>query len=122
MEITLPVPEAISRLQRRLLSEFASTVEEWSWFVSTLAQWEDDHLLDNPTPELLADHETTVRRLLAFGRMLAAAAETPNFSDRQTAESVAATLLVLEHKLRMWHGPQIDREESRRILAEVYSA
>lgn len=120
MEITLPVPEAISRLQRRLLSELASTVEEWSWFVSTLAQWEDDHLLDNPAPELLADHETTVRRLLAFGRMLAAAAETPNFSDRQTAESVAATLLVLEDKLRMWHGPQIDREESRRILAEVY--
>lgn len=120
MEITLPVPEAISRLQRRLLSELASTVEEWSWFVSTLAQWEDDHLLDNPAPELLADHETTVRRLLAFGRMLAAAAETPNFCDRQTAESVAATLLVLEDKLRMWHGPQIDREESRRILAEVY--
>ena len=120
MEISLPVPEVISRLQRRLHSELANAVEEWSWCVSTLAQWEDDHLLDHPTPQLLADHQTTVRRLLAFGRSLSLATEDPAFTDHRTAESVAATLLVLEDKLRLWHGPRMDRRESDRILAEVF--
>lgn len=120
MEITLSLPEVISRLQRRLHSELANAVEDWSRCVSTLAQWEDDHLLDNPTPELLADHQATVQRLLAFGRTLSLAAEDPDFTDHRTAESVAATLLVLEDKLRLWHGPRMDREESDRILAAVY--
>ena len=120
MELSLPVPELISRLQRRLHAELANAIEEWSWFVSTLAQWEDDHLLDNPTPDLLADHQATVRRLLAFGRSLSLATENPDFTDHRTSESVAATLLVLEDKLRLWHGPRMERGESDRILADVY--
>jgi len=120
MEITLPVPEAMSRLQRRLHAELANTVEEWSGFVSALTRWEDDHLLDNPPPELLADHQKTVRRLLAFGRSLSLVTEGPDFTDRRTAESVAATQLVLEDKLRLWHAPRMDRAQSDRILAGVF--
>ena len=120
MEIALPVPEAIGRLQRRLQAELASAAEEWSTFVSTLAQWEDDHLLDYPTPELLADHQKTVQGLLAFGRSLSLATEDPDFTDRRTAESVAATQLVLEDKLRLWHTPRMDRAVSDRILADVF--
>ena len=37
MEIALPVPDAIGRLQKRLHAELANAVEEWSGFVSTLA-------------------------------------------------------------------------------------
>lgn len=121
MEIALPVPDAIGRLQKRLHAELANAVEEWSGFVSTLAQWEDDHLLDHPTPQLLADHLQTVHRLLAFGRSLALATEDPDFTDRRTAESVAATQLVLEDKLRIWHAPRMGRAESDRILAKVFS-
>ena len=120
MEIALPVPDAIGRLQKRLHAELANAAEEWSGFVSTLALWEDDHLLDHPTPELLADHRQTVHRLLAFGRSLSLVTEDPDFIDRRTAESVAATRLVLEDKLRLWHAPRMDRAEADRILAKVF--
>jgi hypothetical protein len=120
MEITLPMPEAIGRLKRRLHAELGIAAEEWSACVSKLTHWEDRHLLDNPAPELLADHFKTVQRLIAFGRSLSLAMEDPDFQDRQTAESVAATQLVLEDKLRMWHGRRINRSESDRILAVAF--
>ena len=64
MEIAIPVPDVIDRLQSRLRSQFASAVQEWSESVSALARWEDDHLLDHPTPASLADHKAAVERLL----------------------------------------------------------
>ena len=89
--------------------------------LSLRLQWEDDHLLDHPTPQLLADHLQTVHRLIDFGRSLALATEDPDFTDRRTTESVAATQLVLEDKLRIWHAPRMDRAESDRILAKVFA-
>jgi hypothetical protein len=120
MEIALPVPDAIGRLQNRLHAELARAIEEWSGFVSTLTQWEDHHLLDDPTPALLADHKATVERLLAFGRFISLVTASPEFTDRRTAEMVDATQLVLKDKLRMWHGLRMSRTESDRILAEVF--
>src|SRR5271157_4398153 len=106
MDIAIPMGDIIGRLQKRWLASFAEAAEEWSAFVSTLSQREDENLLDNPTPELLADHKATLQRLLAFGSTLAT--ENREFPDRHTAEMVAATQLVLQDKLRMWHSPRMD--------------
>lgn len=121
IEIAIPVGDIIGRLQNRWLARLAETAEEWSAFVSILSRWEDNNLLDNPTPELLADHKATVERLLAFGSSLSLATENRRFPDRRVAEMVAATQVVLQDKLRMWHSPRMSRTESDRLLAACFS-
>jgi hypothetical protein len=116
MEIAIPMPDLIGRLQKRLLANTAELVEEWSSLVSTLSKWEDDYLLDNPTLEALAAHKQSVERCLFFGRLLACSTEKPDFPDRRIAEMVAATQVTLQDKLRMWHGSRMSKEESDRIL------
>jgi hypothetical protein len=121
MEIAIPMSDAVSRLQKRWLTSFADAAEEWSAYVSTLSRWEDDNLLDSPRPELLADHKATIERFLAFGRFLSLATENQSFPDRRIAEMVAATLVVLQDKLRMWHSPRMSKNESDRILTACFA-
>lgn len=120
MEIAIPAPDLVGNLERRLLAEFALAAEEWSRCIPALSKWEDEHLLDNPTPELLDEHKTTLQRLLAFGRFISLATDQPTFPDRSTAEMVAATLSVLKDKLGMWHGPGISRKEADRIVSACF--
>jgi len=120
MDIAIPMGDIIGRLQKRWLANFAETVEEWSASVSTLSRWEDDNLLDNPSPELLADHKATIERLLAFGGSLSPTTENRKFPDRRIAEMVAATQVVLQDKLRIWHGPRMSKTESDRLLGVCF--
>src|SRR5713226_8034525 len=117
MEIAIPARDLVGHVKKRLLADFALAAEEWSDCIATLTKWEDDHLLDNPTPELLETHKTTLQSLLAFGRFISLATEQPAFPDRSTAEMVAATQAALEDKMQMWHRPRMSREESDRILS-----
>jgi hypothetical protein len=120
MDIAIPTGDIIGRLQKRWLANFAETAEEWSASVSTLSRWEDDNLLENPSPELLADHKATIERLLAFGGSLSLATESRKFPDRRIAEMVAATQVVLQDKLRIWHGPRMSKTESDRLLGVCF--
>jgi hypothetical protein len=120
MNIAIPAPDVIGRLERRLLADFAIVAEEWSEFVSDITRWEDDHLLENPTPELLADHKATVERLLALGRLFSQATLHPEFPDRETSDMIAATQAVLKDKLQMWHRPRMARSEADRVLAACF--
>jgi hypothetical protein len=120
MEIAVPVDDVVGRLQKRWLASFVETVEEWSACVSALSRWEDEHLLDGATPGLLADHKATVERLLTFGRFLSLVTANSDFPDVRIGEMVAATQVVLQDKLRMWHGPRMSRTESDRILAVCF--
>jgi hypothetical protein len=117
MEIALPVADLISRLQNQLLAEAREVVEQWSVFVTALARWEEEHLLDNPSPELLADHTATVERCLAFGHLFSCGMDFP---DRQLAEMVLATQSALQDSLRMWHSPRMSKAESDRILTVCF--
>jgi len=114
------VPDYIGHLQERLLREFAHGVEDWSRCVDQVTRWEDEHLLDNPTPELLAQHKTALKRLIGFGKFISLSTEHPEFPDRETAELVRATQHCFQDKLAMWHGPQLSAEESERILAACF--
>lgn len=120
MEIAIPAPDLVGNLEKRLLAEFALAAEEWSRCVPALTKWEDEHLLDHPSPELLEQHTTTVQRLLAFGRFLSLATEQPVFPDRATAEMVASTLVALQDKLRMWHRPRMSREDADRVISACF--
>ena len=120
MEIAVPIAEVIDRLQRRWVAGVAEAAEEWSASVSALSRWEDENLLEHPTPKLLASHQATLERLLAFGSVLSLAADSPGFPDRRVSEMVAATQALLHDKARMWHCPRMSEAESDRILAECF--
>ncbi|MBI4657604.1 MAG: hypothetical protein HY735_01935 [Verrucomicrobia bacterium] len=120
MEIAIPAPTLVGNLEKRLLTEVALAAEEWSRCIPALTKWEDDHLLDNPTPDLLEAHKTTIERLMAFGRFISLIASQPIFPDRLTSEMVAATQVILKDKLQMWHGPRMSREEANRILSACF--
>ena len=103
--LTMPmVPDFLGHLESHFHRELAAVIHDWSRCVNLLAQWEDEHLLDAPTPESLARHKQTIERLLRFGRFLALATEQSDFPDKPLAEIVAATQSCLRDKLPLWHG------------------
>lgn len=122
MEIAIPVPDVISRLQNRLFAQVSSAIEEWAKCVPEITRWEDEHLLENPAPERLQDHKATIERLLRFGRFLTLLVQQDDFPDPKLAQMVGATQTILRDKHRMWHGPRMSKEKSDRILSVCYSA
>ncbi|MBI4662228.1 MAG: hypothetical protein HY735_25700 [Verrucomicrobia bacterium] len=110
------VPDYIGYVEAHFLREFAGGVEDWSRCINMLTAWEDEHLLDDPTPEDLTAHKQTIERLQRFGRIIALATTHPDFPDRTVAEIVAATQSCLNDKLAMWHGPKQSEERRREIL------
>ncbi len=116
----MTMPEMLSGLENRLTSELAQEAYQWSLCLNALSRWEDDNLLDNPTPQLLAEDKKTIERLLRFGRLISLATSHPEFPDRDTSEMVQATQQVLQDMLAMRHGPVKSKEESDRILAQAF--
>jgi hypothetical protein len=114
------VPDFLHSVENRLLRELQAAVHDWSGCLSRLSEWEDEHVLDNPTPEVQARHKSTVERLLRFGSFLVLATSQPHFPDRQLTEIVAATQRDLQDRLALWHGARPPREESERILAACF--
>ena len=115
--LTMPlVPDFLGHLEAHFHRELAAVVHDWSQCTNLLTQWEDDHLLDNPTPELLAKHKQAIERVLRFGRFLALATGEPDLPDRSLAEIVAATQSCLQDKLALWHGCNLSGERRAEIL------
>jgi len=119
--LSVPLPDYLGHVQDRLLREFTAAAYDWSNCVAALTQWEDEHLLDSPAPELLERHKTTLQKLVRFGEMLARSTEQPDFSDKELAEMIAATQSCYRDKLAIWHGQKMSREESEKILAACFS-
>ena len=118
----LPLPRDVLReLDIDLVRRLVSVVEGWSERVSWLTYWEDNYLLDNPTPELLAQHKATVQRMLRFGQLLVLANAVAEFPDPNLMPIVEATQSVLRDKLRLWHGSGMSAEESDAILRAAFN-
>ena len=113
------VPDFVGHLEGRLLRELAAAVEDWSQCATALTLWEDEHLLDHPTPELLARHKATIDRLLGFGTLLSSPMHLPGFPDKSLAAMVEATQNLLRDKLSLWHG-NMSPAESEAILHAVF--
>ena len=107
METAIPaavMPDYFERLQRHILQELAEGVAAWGRSVTALAQWEDEHLLENPSAEALAAHRGIVEKLIAFGRFLALSTDHAEFPDAELKDNVAATLQTLRDKIPLWHS------------------
>jgi hypothetical protein len=122
MEIAIPVPvmpDYFEKLEAHILQEFAEGAAAWGESVTALARWEDEHLLEGPTPEALAAHRRTVDRLIAFGRFLVLTTDRPDFPDPALKENVAATLQTLRDKIPLWHG-QMPEDRAESILKAAF--
>jgi hypothetical protein len=120
--LTLTVPlatDCVGHLEKRLARELAAEAEEWSECASALTLWEDQHLLDSPSDDLLGRHQATVERLLQFGKLLLSVVEHPDFPDKELTAMVSATQQCLQDKLVMWHGT-MSAERRETILTAVF--
>lgn len=119
--LTMPlVPDFLGHVEAHFRRELSVVVHDWSQCANLLAQWEDGHLLDHPTPDSLAKHKQATERLLRFGRFLALATEQPDFPDRSLVEIVSATQNCLRDKLALWHGHKVSEARRAEILQACF--
>ena len=108
-------------LMERLTGSIVETANAWAGCYQRITEWESEHLLDEPpTPAVLETHKTTVHRMILLGGILSWATRDPNFPDRKVAEIVEATQACLLDKMALWHGNTMTKEESDRLLADVF--
>ena len=98
------MPDYFEKLQARIWQEFSEGIATWGQSVTELSRWEQEHLVDAPSPEVLASHRRAVERLVRFGQFIVAAAQHPEFPVPALREDVAATLQTLRDKIPLWHG------------------
>ena len=120
MDIAVPIPRLVEGVEKRIVSQLAQEAEQWSWCVNALTKWEEEHLLDEPTPEVLREHKQTLELLLKVGRILSRATEHPDFPDHATAEMVRSTQACFEDMFVMRHGPRLARKRADEILAAAF--
>jgi hypothetical protein len=115
------VPDFMEYVESHFHRELDSAVQNWSRCTRLLAAWENDHLLDNPTPELMAAHRQAAERLLRFGRFLLLAAEQSGMSDPNARDLVRATQRCLQDKLSLWHGQMLTDQARSEILSACFN-
>ena len=120
----LPLPlvsDIPGDLMERLTGSIVETANAWAGCYQRITEWEKEHLLGDPPPQgALEAHKTTVQRMILLGGILSWATRDPNFPDRKVAEIVEATQACLLDKLALWHRNTMSKEESDRLLVEVF--
>jgi len=95
----------------------AGQVHCWSEECQRFLEWQRGSvLLAEATCGLRSQHETTLSRLLAAGRMLRAATSDPAFMDRRAADLVKARVAQLQESWELTH-PTMSAEEAEAFLA-----
>ena len=121
---TAPVtgpPDSPRRLAIRAARHLKAQVEDWYDECRYLADWEDEHLVDDPTAERLVEHARLLDELERIGRWLASATHSADFPDRATAELVTLTLRDLADCRAMWHGQKLTVQERAEILKACFN-
>ena len=107
-------------ISRRALRLLKAQVEDWHDECRRLSDWEDQRLLDHPSPERLAEHARLLDELERVGTWLSLATGTSDFPDRPTTELVAMTLQDLKDARAIWHG-NMTSESHQEILHAVFN-
>jgi len=107
-------------ISQRVLRLLKVQVEDWYDVCRHLSDWEDEHLLDHPSAERLAQHAQLLDELERVGTWMALASGSSDFPDRATAELVNLTLRDLKDARALWHG-SLPRERRQEILCAVFS-
>ena len=82
----LAAPNFLQRAFKRLSDELSADAEDWSAAVQGLRRFQDEKLLDDPTPENLQAHQRALEMLIAFEVLFARLpklrlAGTPQYKD-----------------------------------------
>jgi hypothetical protein len=115
------VPDFMEYVESHFRRELDAAVQEWSRCTRLLADWENQHLLDNPAPELMARHRQAVERLLRFGKFLLLATEQSGISDQPARGVVRAAQSCLQDKLSLWHGQTLTDQARSEILKACFN-
>lgn len=118
----LPVdPEVfVEGLTDRVLRQFKVAAQDWFDICRKLSEWEDRRLVDDPSPEALAQHAKVLRNLEWLGRLMAMVTEDSEFQDRQFAQLIASTLQDLRDRRALWHG-SMTASQREQVLREIFS-
>ena len=100
----------------RLVRYFKAQTEDWYDECRQLTAWEDEHLVENSSPAILAEHARLLDELERVGRWLYQTTQAPDFPDRATADLVSMTLQDLKDRRAMWHRTQLSEKEKADIL------
>jgi hypothetical protein len=114
-------PDFMEYVESHFRRELDSAAQEWSRCTRLLAEWENQHLLDNPTPELIASHRQAIERLLRFGKLLLLATEQCGVTNQQARDIVRATQSCLQDKLSLWHGQTLTDQARSEILKACFN-
>jgi len=114
-------PASSRRFAARAARHLKAQVEDWYDECRALTDWEDDNLVDDPTPERLAEHARMLDELERVGRWLASATQSADFPDRSTAELVVLTLRCLADRRAMWHGRSLTEQQRGEILKACFN-
>jgi len=120
--LTVPLAEPTdlgSGLVTRLMRYFKAQVEDWYDVCRQLSAWEERHLVDQPTPERLAEHAHLLDELEHVGGWVSLATQSPDFPDKATAELVAMAVQDLKDRRALWHGTMTP-ERREAVMCEVF--
>ena len=121
--MTAPAMEPVDLaggISKRALRLLKVQVEDWYDVCRHLSDWEDQYLLDQPSPERLAEHARLLDELERVGTWMSSATGSADFPDRPTAELVGMTLQDLKDARALWHG-KMARERREGILHAVFN-
>src|SRR4051812_41176896 len=93
----------VSQLENRILRQYTLQVADWQETCRELSAWEDEHLLDSPRSEVLAEHALMIANLERVGSWLLGPGQ-PNGADPALSGGIQATLQNLRDARTMWHG------------------
>lgn len=114
-------PASFRRFSMQAARHLKAQVEDWYDECRYLVEWEDENLVDKPTPERLAEHARLLDELERVGRWLASATRSADFPDRPTGELVTLTLRDLTDTRAMWHGQNLDEKQRKEILKACFN-
>jgi hypothetical protein len=110
----------VQGLQHRLVRQFQVQVADWLDTCRALVDWEDQHLVEETSPQRLAEHGAMFDELERFGRWLAGEGSQLSDETNAAAEQIKFTLQDLHDSRAMWHGV-VSEERKRQILRDYFN-
>jgi hypothetical protein len=124
MSLTEPLTHMLREARRTRLAEVPPMAEAVRWFehCRMLRDFENKHLLANPSADDLRAHRVVIADLIADGEILAWQARQAEADISQvgfTVEDIEAETRLLRDNFRMFHEP-MPAAEAERILEVAF--